>query len=583
MAFSESPAITVREIDLSGVVPSVSSSTGAIVGNFSWGPVLKPQKIDNEATLVDKFGAPDTINTFDFHSAAYFLKYTNALQVVRVIDSNGANAYNGGTNPAPIIRDRDHWDLSDDAQDSDGRNFIAKWPGALGNSLEVQVCPFSAGDSAFTNWSLNDNFDAAPGTSDYATARNATNDEVHVAVVDKGGSFTGTKGQVLETFPFLSVASDAKTADGTSNYIKDVLNNRSEYVWHAGFDSDYSATAGSRAAAGTVVDSGDNFALTTGTINAIDRYALANGGNSTMATSGSLSKFLEGYDKFKDKDNIQVDLVIAPRVTSRTASTTIVNNLVSMAQITRKDCVVITSPPVSDVVTTTTPVANSVLAANTYTSSSYLVVDNNHLKIYDKYNDQYIFIPAASSTAGIMANTDFVAAPWFSPAGPRRGQYLGITSLAYTPTKSERDTLYKAGINPVANLPGQGVLLFGDKTKLARPSAFDRINVRRLFLVIERAIALAARNVMFEFNDEFTRAEFVGVVEPFLREIKGRRGITDFRVVCDETNNTAAVIDRNEFIANILIKPARSINFVTLNFVAVRTGVDFEEIAGIGF
>mgnify|MGYP001224892032 FL=1 len=583
MAFSESPAITVREIDLSGVVPSVSSSTGAIVGNFSWGPVLKPQKIDNEATLVDKFGAPDTINTFDFHSAAYFLKYTNALQVVRVIDSNGANAYNGGTNPAPIIRDRDHWDLSDDAQDSDGRNFIAKWPGALGNSLEIQVCPFSAGDSAFTNWSLNDNFDAAPGTSDYATARNATNDEVHVAVVDKGGSFTGTKGQVLETFPFLSVASDAKTADGTSNYIKDVLNNRSEYVWHAGFDSDYSATAGSRAAAGTVVDSGDNFALTTGTINAIDRYALANGGNSTMATSGSLSKFLEGYDKFKDKDNIQVDLVIAPRVTSRTASTTIVNNLVSMAQITRKDCVVITSPPVSDVVTTTTPVANSVLAANTYTSSSYLVVDNNHLKIYDKYNDQYIFIPAASSTAGIMANTDFVAAPWFSPAGPRRGQYLGITSLAYTPTKSERDTLYKAGINPVANLPGQGVLLFGDKTKLARPSAFDRINVRRLFLVVERAIALAARNVMFEFNDEFTRAEFVGVVEPFLREIKGRRGITDFRVVCDETNNTPAVIDRNEFIANILIKPARSINYVTLNFVAVRTGVDFEEIAGIGF
>lgn len=583
MAFSESPAITVREIDLSGVVPSVSSSTGAIVGNFSWGPVLKPQKIDNEATLVDKFGAPDTVNTFDFHSAAYFLKYTNALQVVRVIDSNGANAYNGGTNPAPIIRDRDHWDLSDDAQDSDGRNFIAKWPGALGNSLEIQVCPFSAGDSAFTNWSLNDNFDAAPGTSEYATARNATNDEVHVAVVDKGGSFTGTKGQVLETFPFLSVASDAKTADGTSNYIKDVLNNRSEYVWHAGFDSDYSTTAGSRAAAGTVVDSGDNFALTTGTINAIDRYALANGDNSTMATSGSLSKFLEGYDKFKDKDNIQVDLVIAPRVTSRTASTTIVNNLVSMAQITRKDCVVITSPPVSDVVTTTSPVANSVLAANTYTSSSYLVVDNNHLKIYDKYNDQYIFIPAASSTAGIMANTDFVAAPWFSPAGPRRGQYLGITSLAYTPTKSERDTLYKAGINPVANLPGQGVLLFGDKTKLARPSAFDRINVRRLFLVVERAIALAARNVMFEFNDEFTRAEFVGVVEPFLREIKGRRGITDFRVVCDETNNTPAVIDRNEFIANILIKPARSINYVTLNFVAVRTGVDFEEIAGIGF
>ena len=241
---------------------------------------------------------------------------------------------------------------------------------------------------------------------------------------------------------------------------------------------------------------------------------------------------------------------------------------------------VTTSPSTADVIDAADPTVATVAAAETFTSSSYLIVDNNFFKIYDKYNDQYINIPANSSTAGLMAATDFVAAPWFSPAGPRRGRYLGVTSLLTSPNKSQRDTLYKAGINPIANIPGQGVLLFGDKTKMNRPSAFDRINVRRLFLVIERAIALAARNVMFEFNDEFTRAEFVGIVEPFLREIKGRRGITDFRVICDETNNTAAVIDRNEFIANILIKPARSINFVTLNFVAVRTGVDFEEIAG---
>ena len=582
MAFSESPAITVREIDLSGVVPSVSSSTGAIAGNFSWGPVLKPIKVDNEATLVDRFGSPDTTNTFDFHNAAYFLKYTNALQVVRVIDSNGVNAFNGGAGNAPVVRDRDHWDTISAAQDSDGRNFIAKYPGALGNSVEVQICAFSNGDSDFDTWSLKDNFDAAPGTSDFATAANAENDEVHVAVLDKDGSFTGTKNTVLETFSFLSQGTNAKANDGTSNYIKDVINSRSEYVWMAGFDSDFSDTGGSRAAAGTQIDSGDDFSLRPSHQD-VHSYKLASGANSTFTGTGGLGKFLEGYDKFKDKDTIQVDFMIAPRTTSRTSSTTVVNNLVGLAQIQRKDCVVVTSPPVADVINTTTPVTNSVAAANTYTSSSYLIVDNNYLKVYDKYNDQYIFIPAASSTAGIMANTDFVAAPWFSPAGPRRGQYLGITSLAYTPTKSERDTLYKAGINPIANLPGQGVLLFGDKTKLARPSAFDRINVRRLFLVIERAIALAARNVMFEFNDEFTRAEFVGVVEPFLREIKGRRGITDFRVVCDETNNTAEVIDRNEFIANILIKPARSINFVTLNFVAVRTGVDFEEIAGIGF
>ena len=212
--------------------------------------------------------------------------------------------------------------------------------------------------------------------------------------------------------------------------------------------------------------------------------------------------------------------------------------------------------------------------------SGYVFVDNNFLKVYDKFNDQYIFIPAASSTAGIMAATDANAAPWFSPAGQRRGSYLGITALSYSPTKAERDTLYKAGVNPIANIPGQGVLLFGDKTFLNRPSAFDRINVRRLFLVLERAIGEAAKNVMFEFNDEFTRAEFTNIVEPVLREVKGRRGITDFRVVCDATNNTAAVVDRNEFIANIFIKPARSINYVTLNFVAVRSGVDFEEVVG---
>ena len=209
-----------------------------------------------------------------------------------------------------------------------------------------------------------------------------------------------------------------------------------------------------------------------------------------------------------------------------------------------------------------------------------MVVDGNYLKVYDKYNDQYIQIPASSSTAGLMAETDRVSAPWFSPAGNRRGNYLGVTSIDYNPSKTNRDSLYKAGVNPIVNVAGTGLQLFGDKTRLSRPSAFDRINVRRLFLVLERAISRAAQNVLFEFNDEFTRAEFVNVIEPVLRDVKGRRGITDYRIVADETVNTAAVIDRNEFIANIFIKPARSINYVTLNFVAVRTGVDFEEVVG---
>ena len=340
----------------------------------------------------------------------------------------------------------------------------------------------------------------------------------------------------------------------------------------AGFDSDYSV-----ANAGTAAASGKDYQLSAGVLDA-KNYDLDSGDESENMDVGD---YITGFDQLEDKDAIQVDMLIAPQMTSRTDTTTIVNDLVSIAQGTRKDCVVVASPARSDIVGGSDPVNDTVTTAGTFTSSSYLVVDNNYLKVYDKYNDEFIFVPANSSTAGIMAATDVNAASWFSPAGPRRGQYLGVTGIAYSPNKAERDVLYRNGVNPIANIPGQGLLLFGDKTKLARPSAFDRINVRRLFLTIERAISLAARNVMFEFNDEFTRAEFVGIVEPFLRDIKGRRGITDFRVVCDETNNTAAVIDRNEFVATVLIKPARSINFVTLNFVAVRTGVDFAEIAGV--
>ena len=388
----------------------------------------------------------------------------------------------------------------------------------------------------------------------------------------KMGLIGGTKGAVLERFPFVSLANGALNTDGSTNFIKDVINNQSEYVWMAGFgDADkFSAEAG------TTVDSGDNYLQLTGTPAEVN-ISLKNGINSGTLTT---SEMATGFDKFEDVDTVTVDFLIAPGMSSRTDQTTVVNDLITIAQTTRKDCVVVASPARSDIVASTTPVTNAVTTADTFTKSSYLFMDNNYLKVYDKYNDQYIQIAASSSTAGIMAASDFNAAPWFSPAGPRRGQYVGITSLSYSPNKSERDTLYKAGVNPISNIPGQGVLLFGDKTKLARPSAFDRINVRRLFLAIERAISIAARNVMFEFNDEFTRAEFTNVIEPFLREIQGRRGITDFRVVCDSTNNTSAVIDRNEFKANIFIKPARSINYVTLNFVAVRTGVDFEEVVG---
>jgi phage tail sheath protein FI len=286
-------------------------------------------------------------------------------------------------------------------------------------------------------------------------------------------------------------------------------------------------------------------------------------------------EYVDAYDEFGDKDTIQIDFLVPP-AGGQGDAVAIHNKLVIIAK-SRKDCIAVVSPAYSGTLTVDAMLAH---VASLAQNSSYLVVDGNWLKVYDKYNDKYENIPAASSTAGIMAAGDVTDAPWFSPAGSRRGQYLGVTDILVNPSKTDRDRLYKAGINPIVSFPGQGIMLYGDKTHMSRPSAFDRINVRRLFLVLERAISAAAENVMFELNDEFTRAEFSNIVEPFLREVQGRRGITDFRLVCDETNNTPEVIDRNEFVASCFIKPARSINYVTLNFVAVRTGVEFEEVVG---
>ena len=572
---SESPAVVVKEIDLTGVVPNVQSTTGAFVGNFRWGPVRKATLIDTEASLAATFATPNATTAVDFLSAAYFLKYSNSMYVVREATAAAYNSISNNDAGAPnvTVRNSDHWLTLVDSFSAGGTNagaFIARYPGVLGNSLKVSLCPAVAGDAYFTGWTYKGSFDGAPGTSAYASARSGVRDEVHIVVVDEDGSITGTPNTVLERFAYLSLASDAKTSDGSSNYAKDVINNSSQWVWLAQFDYDLQdLTNAGTAASGTTYS-----ASATGVFN----FSMVGGADSATLTT---AEYATGFDVFEDVDTLTVDFMIAPGMASQGNQTTVVNDMLSIASSIRKDCIVVTSPNRSAVVNSSTPVTSAVTTGNTFTFSSYLVVDNNYLKVYDKYNDQYVFIPAASSTAGIMAATDFNNAPWYSPAGQRRGAYLGITALSYSPTKAERDTLYKAGINPIANIPGSGVLLFGDKTHMSRPSAFDRINVRRLFLVLERAISIAARNVMFEFNDEFTRAEFVNIVEPFLREVQGRRGITDFRVVCDETNNTPAVIDRNEFIANIFIKPARSINYVTLNFVAVRTGVEFEEVVGL--
>lgn len=572
---SESPAIVVKEVDLSGVVPNVQSTTGAIVGNYRWGPVREATLVSSETTLAATFATPSATTAVDFLSAAYFLRYSNSLYVIREATVEAFNSTSTGLSGV-TIRNKAHFDTLDgtfgtDSGDTASGSWIAKYPGTLGNSLKVSICPVGSDSSGtyFTQWTYASQFDAAPGTSDYVSARSGANDEVHVVVIDEDGLFSGTPGTILERYAFVSLASDAKTNDGSSNYVKDVINNGSKYVYLATFQGTLAnlTNAGTAAAATTYSASATA---------AIDSSLTAGADSLALTTA----EFATGFDLVSDVDTITVDFLIAPGMTTSNDQTTVVNNLVTIASSTRKDCVAVASPNRAAVVANSAPVTTSIANTDTFTRSSYLVVSNNYLKIYDKYNDQYIYIPDASSVAGLMAASDLNAAPWYSPAGQRRGALLGVTALSYSATKTERDTLYKAGVNPVANIPGQGVLLFGDKTFMSRPSAFDRINVRRLFLTVERAIALAARNVMFEFNDEFTRAEFVNIVEPFLREIQGRRGITDFRVICDESNNTAAVVDRNEFIANIFIKPARSINYVTLNFVAVRTGVVFDEVVG---
>lgn len=577
---SESPAITVREVDLSGIVPAVTSSTGAIAGDFNWGPVDQPVLIGNEAELVNVFGSPTLVvdsNNIDFLSAATFLKYSTSCQVVRAIDASvHLNAVDSDAGSAVLVRNATEW-----AEDQSGGTAVgiaAKYPGSAGNSLEVSVCPWSASsDSAFDNWAYKGLFDGAPSTSTFVSSRSAdsatAHDEVHVAVIDKGGRFTGTPGTVLETFPFCSLATDAKDATGSSIFALDVINNKSSYLW-ANRVGDAGKPVNVEAA---------NFTTSTVTDRDVYTKGLLGGAQSAVTLAGTAYSTALA-NAFNDADQIQVDMVILPSLATAVEQQTLVSNVLTDVANIRKDCVVVTSPnrtAVVDIQSGATITTNITSFNSALPSSSYLVVDNNFLKVFDKYNDKYTYIPAAAGTAGLMASTDNVAAPWFSPAGTRRGQYFGSSAIAWSATKSQRDTLYKQGVNPIVNLPGQGIILFGDKTRLARPSAFDRINVRRLFLTMERAIKGAAESVMFEFNDEFTRAEFVNIVEPFLREIKGRRGITDFRVVCDETNNTPQIIDTNQFVADIFVKPARSINYVTLSFVAVRTGVDFEEVVGL--
>ena len=560
MAFQVSPGVQVNEIDATNVVPAVSTSIGGFAGAFNWGPVSQVVTVGSENELAETFGAPDNNTAKYFLVAASFLKYGNALKVVRVASGHD-NATADGS--GQLIKNNDDY-VNNYADGSLSKgNWVAKYPGELGNSLKVSMV--TEGITSFSGWTYAANFDAAPGTSQYATDQGKTTakDEVHVAVVDEDGAISGTPGTVLETFAFVSQGSDAKNSDGTTNFYKDVINSTSEYIWWA--DHDTSLTD-----AGETIASNTTFTVNTAAI----EHSLSGGSDDNAPTVGEIQT---GYDLLEDADTVDVNLLFA--TPDANGAEAIAEDLISIVNL-RKDCMAFISPPIEDTVGSSTPAADVKAFADGLTSTSYASCDSTAVYVYDKYNDVYRWIGAAGHHAGLCANTDSVADAWFSPAGVNRGQLLGVTKLAFNPKKADRDSLYKARVNPIVSLPGQGTLLFGDKTLLSRPSAFDRINVRRLFIALEKAVSTAAKAQLFEFNDEFTRAQFRNLVEPFLRDVKGRRGLTDFSVICDNTNNTSAVIDGNKFVADIYIKPSRSINFISLNFVATRSGVEFSEISG---
>ena len=561
MAFQVSPGVDINEIDASNVVPAVSTSIGGFAGAFNWGPVEEVVTVGSENELVTKFGSPDDNTAKYFLVAASFLKYGNALKVVRASTGNKNATADGST--GQLIKNETDYDNNFSTNSLSVGNWVAKYPGVLGNSLKVSMV--SQGITSFAGWTYSANFDSAPETSDYAKGldKASANDELHIAVIDETGAISGTPGTVLETFGFLSQAVDAKDTSGTSLFYKDVINAKSKWIWWLKHDTSLS-------------DAGETVAANTSftTNSAAIESSLGGGTDDNAPTAGELST---AYNFLADSATVDVNLLFA--TPDANGAETMAEKLIEIAK-DRKDCMAFVSPPIEDTVGTASPAADVKTFVDGLTSTSYASCDSTALYVYDKYNDVYRFIGASGHMAGLCANTDNVADSWFSPAGVNRGQLLGITKLAFNPTKADRDTLYKARVNPIVSMPGQGTILFGDKTLLKRPSAFDRINVRRLFITLEKAISTAAEAQLFEFNDEFTRAQFRNLVEPFLRDVKGRRGLTDFLVVCDNTNNDSQVIDANRFVADLFIKPSKSINFITLNFIATRSGVEFSEIAG---
>ncbi len=762
MAFQLSPGVDVKEIDLTAIIPAVSTTKAGFAGLFNWGPVEQRITVTSENELVERFSTPDNINYPHWFTAANYLGYSNNLQVVRVVDQNVA--LNATTNRVQVggvlVKNDEHFEEVDSTVTSDATEFVARYPGTLGNSISVSVSdntekkltPFvnttsdrgvlsatttssgtifehgntdsgvflnndllrlkrgaaqtitgytaataftvgadsnnrtiavgqsagfsfdvspaltldgaqsryvsivkdgvrgyapvtgitnvgnstsivhigvsgfgfaenhgstalatgdtvllmgqvTTGNTFSTNdvgltaasilWKYHNEFNIKlPATSSSVEAHGASFDLLHAIVIDEDGDWTGTKGTVLERYESLSKATNAKRENGTSLYFKDFINANSKYVWSAANPGQADMITGAFQFGEDSTSAGGTFASLSANYYESLQFGVD---GATSATDF----YTNGYELFADSETVDISLILGGPSEGIQAK-----SLVDLVT-DRKDAVVFLSPAKSAVVNSTGNASKSAAIAtanvsayrqglngsdaggdvdftddNINVSSSYAVLDSGYKYMYDRYNDVFRFVPLNGDIAGIAVRSDNETETWFSPAGFNRGQVRGVVKLAYNPLKAQRDELYINGINPVVSFPGEGTVLFGDKTMQSKPSAFDRINVRRLFIVLEKAIATAAKFQLFEQNDAFTRASFRQLIEPFLREVQSRRGVIDFKVVCDESNNTGEVIDRNEFVADIFIKPTRSINFITLNFIATRSGIDFDEIGG---
>ena len=662
MAFRVSPGVSIKEIDLTTIVPAVATTPGGYAGYFHWGPVEEITTVTQQTELASIFGKPTNENYVDFFTVGNFLGYGNNMQVVRVVPSTSRNATGTKTGAASVgklIKNETDYYATYPTGDSD--LFAAKYPGSLGNSLKVvalsgtgtqngitlaaaaslggtsirltvpttQTLYFSVGDEVIffdgtqatvsgvaknataQGATYGDFFgvSGSPGitltlstplvrdyplgytlgiksayaklintqetTTAYAAGVNGSNDLVNILVLDSKGEWTGTQNTLLEKFEGLSRSYEAKGFDGSSNYYKTVIDERSAYVWALSRELRGNAN-GLCAATTAFVNIGASLDVATAVGLNVSSFHL--GGGSGASPSDS-ERWSGGWSKFQDADAVDVSLLPVGNASNNLARL-VVQNVCEK----RLDCMAFVSPAQTDVENKLPYEAlNSIktFRDNLNINSSYAVIDSGWKYQLDTYNNVVRIMPLNPDIAGLVARTEFTNEAWFSPAGFNRGQVKGVVKMAYNPSsEAHRDELYTRQVNPVVSFPGEGVILFGDKTAQTKPSAFDRINVRRLFIILEKAIATASKFFLFEQNDAFTRAQFKNLVTPFLKTVQQRRGITDFKVVCDETNNTGEVIDRNEFVADIFIKPTRSINFITLNFVATKTGVSFSEVGG---